>query len=110
MTIRSVAACVLLAFFLAVSWSAAWCETSCVVPHETHACCPAHIDGGRSVLARQQACAVAVRTVAAAPVLPATATPVMVKTGALAPVAFVPGTISQTAPESASPPKFNLRI
>src|SRR5271166_815384 len=110
MTIRSVAASVLLALLLAVSWSAAWCETSCVLPRDTHGCCAAHGDGGKSRLARQQDCGPAVRTVAAVPVLPTAATPTVTTAWAAAPVLFVAGSNSRIVPESASPPKFNLRI
>ncbi|HEX3472508.1 MAG TPA: hypothetical protein VHT28_15110 [Silvibacterium sp.] len=110
MTIRSVAASVLLALLLAVSWSAVWCETSCVLPRDTHGCCAAPIVGGKSRLVQQQACGQVVRTVVAVPVLPAAATPGVVKAGVSAPTLFVASSISRTVPESPSPPKFNLRI
>jgi len=109
MTIRSVAASVLLGLLLAVSWSAAWCETSCVLPRDTHGCCAAHGDGGKSRVAQPQDCGHAVRTVVAVPVLPAAATPV-IATVRVVPALFVAGFISRAVPESASPPKFNLRI
>lgn len=107
---RSTFGVVLAALFLAMSWSAALCETSCVLPRDAHGCCATHIDGGKSRLAQQPACEHAVRTVVTVPLLPAAETPVIATARVVAPVLLVAGSVSRNLPETASPPKFNLRI
>ncbi|HTA87586.1 MAG TPA: hypothetical protein VK729_15035 [Silvibacterium sp.] len=107
---RSTFGVVLAALFLAMSWSAALCETSCVLPRDAHGCCATHIDGGKSRLAQQPACEHAVRTVATLPLLPAAETPVIATARVIAPVLFAAGSVSRNLSETASPPKFNLRI
>src|SRR5215475_13443429 len=103
-------AAVLVTLLLVVGSSAALCEMSCVLPQHTHGCCVTHTKDGTSQLALSQGCAHAVRFIAAPPVLTTAVTPPVIQALPGLPVSMATPRSSRTAVETASPPKFNLRI
>jgi len=108
--LRSAFAAVLLALLLAVSWSAAACEMSCVLPHDSHGCCATHLKGATASLVQLQSCTHVVRPIAAPPIPPVVLALGAVKIIPVADISMAASTASRTALETASPPQFNLRI
>jgi len=108
--LRSTFATVLAALIVLAAWSAAMCETSCVLPHDKHACCADPARDGKPGIAQLQGCERPVRTVAVPPVVPVAMAPVDVRAVPVTPGIFAVASDSQIAIATASPPKINLRI
>ena len=110
MSLRSGFAAVLATLLLVVGSSAALCQMSCVLPQNSHLCCDTHGKAGAPSLAHPQACTHAVRPIAASPVIPVAAAQPAIKSLPPAPVVVAAASVLQSTVETASPPKFNLRI
>ncbi|MBV8673657.1 MAG: hypothetical protein JOZ33_09510 [Acidobacteriaceae bacterium] len=108
--LRSSVAILLTAMLFAVSWSSSLCETVCVLPHETHACCAAQSNPTHHSVARIQGCTHSPRLIAAQPILQTSVLSPTPQAVAVAPDVTSISSQSSTAPRTSSPPQFHLRI
>ena len=115
-SLRSIAAVMLLGLLLAVSYGGTVCEALCIPSGHAgsaHACCPQEISGHASTpqCSPQAACHLPLKQEAASVQAAVTLLP-LVEFSMLPqlPVSLVSGAPKLIASDSASPPRFHLRI